>query len=257
MAEYFFKRYELKYLLGESQYEAVKSEIEKRLSPDEYGKTSIQSIYYDTENFRLVRESIEKPVFKEKLRLRCYNLNDDDRDIYVEMKRKYDGVVYKRRIACKESEIEKLFAGGFKKSQIGRELDYFLSFYGSLKPKMLIIYDREAYFEKGGDLRVTFDKNVRYRTEDLNFHTSLAGESLLSASVALLELKTAAALPLWLCETLCREGVKKQSFSKYGGAYEREYLNNEYLNLNKRRENLCSNRFSAAELSPQQVSLSL
>ena len=169
------------------------------------------------------------------------------------MKRKYDGVVYKRRIACKEGEIDELFSGGFKNSQIGKELDYFFRFYGDLKPKMLIVYDREAFFGADGDLRVTFDKNVRYRTKDLNFHTSLAGESLLSAPLVLLELKTGTALPLWLCETLCRERVKKQSFSKYGGAYEREYLKNN----ESRRENLCSERFSAAELSSQRLSLSL
>ena len=101
MINYVFKRYELKYALTYNQYLAVLPEIKKRLTSDKFGLNTIQSLYYDTENYRLIRESIERPAFKEKLRLRCYNLNENDDDIYVEMKRKYDGVVYKRRIACK------------------------------------------------------------------------------------------------------------------------------------------------------------
>lgn len=169
MTGYVFKRYELKYLLTAEQYAAVKKEIESRLVPDAFGKNVIQSLYYDTPDYRLIRESIEKPVFKEKLRLRCYNLNVNDKDVYLEMKRKYDGVVYKRRISCKESEADSLFSGKVPSSQIGKELSYFISFYGDLRPKILILYDREAFFDRSGDLRVTFDKNILYRTDNLNF----------------------------------------------------------------------------------------
>lgn len=172
MISYVFKRYELKYLLDEKQYISVKDEIKKRLSPDVFGKNTVQSLYYDTPDNRLIRASIEKPIFKEKLRLRCYNLNDDDKDVYLEMKRKCDGVVYKRRISCKENEISDILGGKTQTSQIGKELEYFLRFYGELSPKILILYDREAFFDKNSDLRVTFDENARYRTDDLNFYTS-------------------------------------------------------------------------------------
>ena len=244
-----FKRYELKYILSPKQYSAIKGEIAKRLYPDVFGESAIQSLYYDTDDFRLIRASVEKPIFKEKLRLRCYNLNDDDRDIYVEMKRKYNGVVYKRRIACKENRALKLFCGEPDDSQIGKELDYFIRYYGEPEPKMLIIYDREAFYDKIGDLRVTFDKNVRYRTTDLNFHTSLEGEQLLPGYY-LMELKTATALPLWLCRSLFENDIKKQSFSKYGKAYETEYLKS------NGGMGLCLDRSFLTEQSQQSVSLS-
>lgn len=233
-----FKRYEMKYLLNKEQYETLKNEVLKRLSPDEYGENTIQSLYYDTIDNRLIRSSLEKPIFKEKLRLRCYNLNTNNKDIYVEMKRKYDGVVYKRRLACKENEAGNILENSNSNSQIGKELDYFTKFYGTLIPKMLIIYDREAYYDKNSQLRVTFDKNVRYRKKELNFHTNLDGESLLPEETILLELKTDAGLPLWLCEILDKEHINKTSFSKYGAAYEREF----YKLENERSDELCLNQ---------------
>lgn len=251
LISYVFKRFELKYLLTAEQYRAARSAVESRLSPDAFGKTTIQSLYYDTPDDRLVRSSIEKPVFKEKLRLRAYGLSDDDKNIYVEMKRKYDDVVYKRRLACTEREAERMMSGG-SESQIGRELDYFFKFYGVLSPKILILYDREAFFDSGSDLRVTFDQNVRYRKDNLNLHTSLDGEKLLPNGTVLMEIKSGTAFPLWLCDMLCKEKIKKQSFSKYGAAYEREYRKNTVSRSNI----LCLNPFSAAEPLPQSASLS-
>ena len=274
MVGYVFKRYELKYILDSAQYAAIKAEIEKRLSPDEFGRNTVQSLYYDTPDNRLIRASIEKPAFKEKLRVRCYNLNDDDKNVYVEMKRKYDGVVYKRRIACKEGAVAALIkgekqaggknevksgaqtdkpqiGGGTQTSQIGKELDYFTRFYGNLVPKILILCEREAFCDKESDLRVTFDENIRYRADDLNFYSSLDGENLLPDDCVLMELKSGSAFPLWLCRILGEQNIRKQSFSKYGSAYEREILKS------KLRSNIiCLNRFSATATSPQSVSLS-
>lgn len=263
MIGYVFKRYELKYILDSAQYAAIKAEIAKRLSPDEFGRNTVQSLYYDTPDNRLIRASMEKPAFKEKLRVRCYNLNDDDKNVYVEMKRKYDGVVYKRRITCKEGDVAALIEGENKtggKMQIGdktqilqisKELDYFTRFYGNLSPKILILCEREAFCDKESDLRVTFDENIRYRAKGLNFYASLDGENLLPDDCVLMELKSGSAFPLWLCGILGEQNVKKQSFSKYGSAYEREYLKS------KLRSNIiCLNRFSAAATLPQSVSLS-
>ena len=221
MVGYVFKRYELKYLLSGRQYAAVASVISERLHPDEYGETTIQSLYYDSDDFRLVRASIEKPIYKEKLRLRCYGLNDTDKDVYLEMKRKYDGVVYKRRIAAKEQEIQDILAGNAPDSQIGREIGYFLSFYPTLSPKVMILYDRSAWQDAATDLRVTFDRNVRFRTDRLDCHTSLDGTPLLPPDTVLMECKSGTAFPLWLTHLLCREEIVKTSFSKYGAAYER------------------------------------
>lgn len=224
MAELVFNRYELKYVLTREKYLAIKNEAEKQLCPDKFGINTIQSLYYDTADNRLIRASVEKPIFKEKLRFRCYNLNDCDKDVFIEMKRKYDGIVYKRRVPCKEKYVKKLLSSyGKIDSQIAKELQYFVWFYGSLYPKMLIIYDREAFFSQSDDLRITFDKNIRYRTENLNFHTSLKGNYLLPEDNVLMEIKSSVAFPLWLCNLLCAENVKKQSFSKYGTAYKIEY----------------------------------
>ena len=247
MATNVFKRYEIKYLLNLKQYEAIKKEVLKRLSKDEYGETTIQSLYYDTIDDRLIRESLEKPIFKEKLRLRCYNLNDNNKDIYVEMKRKYDGVVYKRRIACKENEADDLLKSHSLKTQIGKELNYFTTYYGNLIPKMLILYDRVAYYDKNSQLRITFDNNIKYRKTNLNFHTSFEGESLLPENLILMEIKTDTALPLWICETLDKEKINKTSFSKYGTAYEREF----YKLGNKRSSELCLNQSLVMALSLQ------
>ncbi len=256
LISYVFKRYELKYLLTQEQYLKVRDEIEKRLSPDVFGKTVIQSLYYDTADDRLVRASNEKPVFKEKLRLRAYGLSDGEKDVYIEMKRKYDGVVYKRRVACREDEAADIFSGKYPDSQIGKELGYFIRFYGKLSPRMLILYDREAFTDKNSDLRVTFDKNVRYRMTDLNLHTSLDGKALLQDGTVLMELKSGTAFPLWLCEMLCREDIKKQSFSKYGAAYAREHAKTTKSILS-RSEILCLNPFSVTETSLLSASSSL
>ena len=160
MAELVFKRYELKYVLTHEKYLAIKNEAEKQLCPDKFGINTIQSLYYDTADNRLIRASVEKPIFKEKLRVRCYNLNDCDKDVFIDLKRKYDGIVYKRRVPCKEKYVKKLLSSDGKiDSQIAKELQYFVWFYGSLYPKMRIIYDREAFFSQSDDLRITFDKN--------------------------------------------------------------------------------------------------
>lgn len=250
MADFVFKRYELKYILSLSQYFKIKAELEKRLCPDKFGINTVQSLYYDTADDRMIRTSLEKPVFKEKLRLRCYNLNDNDKDIFIEMKRKYDGVVYKRRISCKEKDAYKIFTEP-QNTQIGKELQYFHGFYGTLYPKMLILYDREAFFDGNSDLRVTFDRKVRYRKDNLNFYTSLEGESLVPKDSVLMEIKSANAFPLWLCNLLCAENIQKQSFSKYGAAYKLEYDKRIYA----RSKVLCLNRFLQTETYPQSVSL--
>jgi len=257
VADFVFKRYELKYLLTELQYRTVRAEVEKRLAPDRFGSTTIQSLYYDTPDFRLVRESIEKPVYKEKLRLRCYGLNDCDKDVFLEMKRKYDGVVYKRRIACKETSVPELFAGKSDPSQIGRELDYFISFYRQLDPKVMILYERSAFFDEAGDLRVTFDSGIRYRAADLSFGAPLKGDTLLPPGTVLMELKSGTGFPLWLAHLLGQERIIKSSFSKYGEAYRRIFANGNDIEKRTEGNVQCLNPFlQTAQLRRQVSSLS-
>ena len=227
MAINVMKRYELKYLIDEHQKAFFQKALSEHMKVDEYGQTSIASLYYDTPDSRLVRESLEKPVFKEKIRLRSYGLATEKSPVFLELKRKYDGVVYKRRGQSIIPEVERFFAGGeigTGDPQIRKELTFFRNFYQELVPACLIIYDRTAYFEPDGDLRLTIDKNPRYRTERLNLTTSMDGISLLPEGYAILEIKVQDAMPLWLARILSEGKIYKHSYSKYGEAYKKQIL---------------------------------
>ena len=225
MAIAVMQRYELKYLLSAEQTAFLKARLAGHMELDEYGLTSIASLYYDTPDFRLIRASIEKPIFKEKLRLRSYGLATDESPVYLELKRKYDGVVYKRRVETTIPVAEQFFAGDGDvccNGQINREIRYFRERYGTLIPACLIIYDREAYFEPGGDLRLTIDYKPRYRVKDLTLKKDMEGVGLLPPGGTILEIKVQGAMPLWLTDILSEGHIYKGSFSKYGAAYKRE-----------------------------------
>ena len=148
-----FKRYELKYLLDEDQRDAVYEALDKYMVLDKYGHSEIRNVYYDTDSFLLIRRSIEKPLYKEKLRFRSYGRPKKDGDIFVELKKKYDGVVYKRRLNMPLDEATEWFGNPDSvppEGQIGAEIDYLRQRYEGLKPAMSINYEREAYYTKDG-----------------------------------------------------------------------------------------------------------
>ena len=219
-----FKRYELKYMLTQSQKAAILKAIEPYMALDQYGRTTIRNIYMDTENYRLIRRSIERPAYKEKLRIRSYCQATDQGTVFVELKKKCDGIVYKRRIPLPLAQACGWVCGGQSRpadTQISREIDYCMSFYGKLKPTVFLSYEREAYCQKdGGDFRVTFDENILYRREDIDLRSPAYGTPLLKEGQVLMELKCAGGIPLWMAEVLSREKIYKTSFSKYGTAYE-------------------------------------
>ncbi len=216
------KRYELKYLPDAEQTAFLKERLEGHMKLDQYGRTSIASLYYDTPNYRLIRASIEKPAFKEKLRLRSYGRATQTSPVFLEMKRKAHGIVYKRRVQSTIPLVEKFFSGSgdiCASGQINRELTYFRDYYGTLVPACMIIYDREAYFEPGGDLRLTIDHNPRYRVDALDLTCPLTGTLLRPPGHTILEIKVQGAMPLWLSEILDEGRIFKNSFSKYGEAF--------------------------------------
>ena len=221
------KRYEIKYLLTKEQTKYLVEGLKGHMVLDQYGRTSICSLYYDTPNHRLIRESLDKPEFKEKCRLRSYGLAKPGKPVFLELKRKAYGIVYKRRIQTSIDEVNKFFNKNdvFSDSQIEKEITYFRDYYESLKPSCLIIYDREAYYEPDGDLRLTIDYNPRYRLDDLNLSTSTDGKSLLEEGSTILEIKVQEAIPIWLSTLLSNGKIYKNSFSKYGEAYKREIIN--------------------------------
>ena len=227
MAVTVMQRYEMKYLLDGKQTDYLRRQLEGHMRIDEYGLTSIASLYYDTPDARLIRASLEKPAFKEKLRLRSYGLATDASPVFLELKRKYDGVVYKRRVQSSVPQAERFFAGEDSlegSAQIRKELAYFRDHYRTLIPACLVIYDRTAYFEPGGDLRLTIDFRPRYRTDGLTLTESMDGLPLLDEGGTILEVKVQQAMPLWLSAILSEGGIFKSSFSKYGEAYRRELL---------------------------------
>lgn len=216
------KRYELKYILKPEQKEFLLEKLKGRMEADEYGLTSIASLYYDTPDYRLIRESLEKPKFKEKIRLRSYGVATDTSKVYLELKRKAYGIVYKRRVPTVIPQVGRFFDGEseiFGGGQINSEIVRFRDFYGELVPACLIIYDRTAYYQPGSDLRLTIDGNPRFRTSDLTLKKELSGISLLPEGDSILELKVQDAIPLWLAKILSEGKIYKASFSKYGEAY--------------------------------------
>ncbi len=223
-AQTVFKRYELKYLLTEAQKQAVLSAMADFMELDQYGRITIRNIYFDTDNYRLIRRSIDKPAYKEKLRIRSYKRAKATSTVFVELKKKYDSIVYKRRISLPENEAMEWVLGQqhcHKDTQISQEIDYFLSFYQTLQPAVFLSYEREAYFAKdGSDFRVTFDDNILCRQEDISLESAVYGTPILPEGKVLMEIKCSGGIPLWMTRVLSQERIYKTSFSKYGTAYE-------------------------------------
>lgn len=222
MADFIFKRNEQKYLLSPEQADIFLAAMEQYMQPDKFPTSSIRNIYYDTPDYRLIRRSLEKPVYKEKLRLRAYGDVTPDSRVFLEMKKKYRGTVYKRRIALTEREATAYMADPEKRlddSQIGRELDYFKQFYGELFPALYLSYDRRSWRSKEQGLRITLDCNIRYRTTDVALTAPPSGETLLQDGQYLAEIKSPGAMPLWLVRVLTDAKIRPTSYSKYGTAY--------------------------------------
>ncbi|MCR5457680.1 MAG: polyphosphate polymerase domain-containing protein [Clostridiales bacterium] len=227
MAITVMKRYELKYLLSAEQTDFLRERLKGHMEVDQYGKTSIASLYYDTPTYQLIRTSVEKPEFKEKIRLRSYGIATDETPVYLELKRKAYGIVYKRRVETTIPLVHKFFSGEgdiCAPGQINREITVFRDYYKTLVPSCMIIYDRTAYYEPNGDLRLTIDENPRYRLDELSLKKSMEGISLLEKGWTILEVKVQDAVPMWLASILSEGQIHKGSFSKYGEAYRQQLL---------------------------------
>ena len=227
MAIEIFNRYEHKYLLDRETYEKVIPIIERHMELDAYNEGrrpyTIANIYYDTGDDYLIRHSLESPDYKEKLRLRSYGVPDKKSTVFLEIKKKYRGLVNKRRTMLKLDEAYDFVKTGdepepreYMNKQVMDEINYFLHVY-DLKPKVYLAYDRIAYFEKDNpDLRISFDKNIRSRRYDVHLEDGDYGKNLLGGDMYLMEIKTAKAKPLWLTHMLSEFGIKRVKFSKYG-----------------------------------------
>lgn len=222
-----FKRYEKKYLLSREQYTALRQRLDEHIVPDLYFQSTVCSIYYDSDNYHLIRHSIEKPVYKEKLRLRSYNVPAPDGTVFVELKKKYKGIVYKRRVKMRADQAAAYLSGRSRPpedSQITREIDWFLHENRPV-PKVFIACDRSAYVAKDNpELRITFDKNIRWRESELELTAGSHGEPLIAPGQVLMEIKIPGAAPLWLAHLLSDLALFPTSFSKYGTCYQSTLL---------------------------------
>lgn len=216
-----FERVEIKYILDALQTEALVKGIQDHMKLDKYGRSLIQSIYYDTPNYELIRRSLEKPLFKEKMRLRSYGLADDSKEVFLELKRKCNGVVYKRRVPLILKQANNFFANQTTcgAGQIAKEVSYFAQVHYPLTPAYLIIVDREAYYEIDGQLRLTIDYAPRYRDYNFSLNATPEGKPILNEGETILEIKALGSYPLWLVKLLNDIHAKKRSISKVGQAY--------------------------------------
>lgn len=217
-----FKRYEIKYMLTADERVRLCHLMEGEMTADEHGQSTIQSLYFDTPDYLLIRRSLDKPFYKEKLRLRSYGVATKDSNVFIELKKKYDSIVYKRRIGMTEQKASAylLHHEPVADSQIAHEIDYCMKYYRQLTPKVLLSYEREAFYHRTDrNLRITFDENILWRDYDVDLKTGIYGTPILHDDQVLMEVKTAGAMPLWLVRFLSENRIYKTSFSKYGTAY--------------------------------------
>ncbi len=228
MNENIFRRVEEKYILNEKEKNELFKKINKYLEKDKFFESTICNIYFDNKNSDLIVNSLDKPIYKEKIRLRSYNKTPDlDSIVFLEKKDKYEGIVGKRRIEMKLGDFYNYIKSHEydKSNQIMKEIDYYMNYY-NLEPAIYIAYDRKSYKGKNNSsLRITFDTNLRSRTSDLNLELGDAGKKYFKNDYYIMEIKTLGAMPLWLVRSLSELNIFPSSFSKYGKIYEDNLVN--------------------------------
>lgn len=233
MAIEVFNRREIKYMLSDEDKNALLAIIGNYMTADPFNKDgkpyAISNLYLDTESDELIRKSLEKPIFKEKIRLRSYGAVPLNSKVFLESKKKFDGVVNKRRTNFILYDAYEYFETGKipqnpnvkMNQQVMKEIDYVMKFY-KLKPKVFISYDRLAFFEKNNsDFRLTIDRNIQTRRENLRLEEKAYGEQLLKPGEWLMEAKAFKAFPLWFVRFLSERKIFSTSFSKYGTEYKK------------------------------------
>lgn len=236
MAIEVFSRYEKKYLLTDEDYRWMLEKMSDYMEMDKYNKDgqfyNIANIYYDTPTDELIRASIEKPVYKEKLRLRSYGVPGMEDKVFLEIKKKYKGLVNKRRTTLRLCEAYHFINEGIEPEkqpyincQVLEEIKYFLKAY-DLQPKVYLTYDRQAFFsKKDRDFRITFDTNIRARRDRVGLELGSDGRLLVENAFWLMEVKSSEAVPMWFTRLLSERKIYASSFSKYGTEYKQTLQN--------------------------------
>ena len=220
MNENIFRRVEEKYFLNKEQYKKLFNEINKYIEKDEYYKSNILNIYFDNNNSELIIRSGDKPIYKDKIRLRSYNVPSMNDDVFLEIKNKFNGITSKRRIKMKLNDFYNYINNGkMNNSQIMNEIDYLFKYY-DLKPAYFVGYDRLSFKGKENNgLRITLDTNLRSRNDNLKLENGDYGELYFKDDTIIMEIKTLDSMPLWLTSTLSNLKIYPISFSKVGEIY--------------------------------------
>lgn len=229
-----FDRIEKKYLITKDDKAQLLKTIKQHMKQDDYYQSEVYNLYFDTDNFDLIIQSIDQPIFKHKLRARSYKGYDR---VFLEIKTKIRGQDlnpgYKRRVMITHDDFDQLVKG--KKTiqelaakteetpadrQIAKEVDHLITHF-DLKPKIMTMYNRESY--KGEDgLRITFDENLKYRDKNLNLKQPKRGKIYFKDKRnIIMEIKAHGVLPLWLVKILSANKLYPQQFSKVGKSYEK------------------------------------
>lgn len=218
-----FKRKEIKYLLSDRQLDRLIPILSSHMEPDAFPHSSILNLYYDTPDYYMIRRSLEKPQYKEKLRLRSYGTPEDTSMVFPEIKKKARGVVYKRRVSMPYPDAVGYLKGDSsgQSSQIYQELNWMLSAYPNLAPRVFLSYERDSWAgTQDPGLRLTLDRDILWRNTGLDLRQGPWGLPLLKPNQTLMEVKVLGATPLWLCDAFSRLGIFPVSYSKYGRAYQ-------------------------------------
>ncbi len=237
MAIEVFNRKEIKYQVSDEMSEKLLADLAPYINADAYSRNGatylICNIYYDTPTNELIRRSLDKPIYKEKLRLRSYGLKNPDEKVYLEIKKKYKGLVNKRRTGIIMSDAYRFVETGrftnsdgteeipeFMNAQVTKELAYMIGRNPGIAPALYLSYERAAFFAKDDpEIRITFDRNIITRRYDLGLHYGNYGDKLIPDDLRIMEIKVGQAFPRWLIEVLSKYKVYPQSFSKYGTEY--------------------------------------
>ncbi|MGX4764213.1 VTC domain-containing protein [Holzapfeliella sp. JNUCC 72] len=234
-----FERKENKYLLTYDQCNRFKEDLERYMLADQFGKHTISSVYYDTDNFKFINHSMKKPDYKEKFRVRQYGQFNPNGQFFLEIKKKVRGIVYKRRLTLSYNDYllfklnREMDLNYASHPQIAREINWLFNSNPDLHPRVAIMYDRLSYFcHEQPEFRVTFDENIRFRDTNIDLEQGTHGERVTNHFDVLMEVKAMGAYPIWFSYLLTKHGITKGKFSKYAYVYQHHLFNSQKELLN-------------------------
>ena len=222
-----FKRMEKKTTLPTALVDELKARISPYMDHDPYNVDGepymICNLYYDAPDDHVIRESVQLPKYKEKLRLRSYGIPTADSKVFLELKKKQDGVGTKRRTRLRYGDLMHYLDTGihpeglsYIDEQVLREIDYYRS-HQTVEPRVYVSYLRNAYHGKEDpSFRITLDSDILTRRHDLDLTLGRYGTPILTEGTTLMEIKFSGAVPFWFCRVMSDLGLSFHTFSKVG-----------------------------------------